>query len=302
MDIECSFGECVVLTPRNYSIVLRLGEVIKEHYAILGMASVSGGYPLYADAFNEKGLCIAGLNFPVDTVYTPIEKCDMKKRRIAPFELPLFLLSYCASADECITLLENIEIADIDFSEKIKSTPLHWHVADKNGSLVIECFESRLSVKRNIADVLANYPPLDVQIMNLASFQNLTPYRPQNCLSKFMDFSAYGKAFGSFGLPGDFSSSSRFVKSAYLAALASNLPEKEITLAHLFTLLYSVAVPKGAVVEGGSLHVSHHTLYTSCIDMQELSYNFRTYDSLSVKSVSMLECDIDGNKTFEIEI
>ena len=42
---------------------LRHSKKLENHYAIIGMAHVSGDYPLYYDAMNEKGLGIAGLNF-----------------------------------------------------------------------------------------------------------------------------------------------------------------------------------------------------------------------------------------------
>ena len=68
MDFEYNFNESVVFTPRNYPLPFRRTDILDKHYAILGMATVVEGYPLYADAVNEAGLCIAGLNFP-DTAY-----------------------------------------------------------------------------------------------------------------------------------------------------------------------------------------------------------------------------------------
>ena len=62
LDFERSWGESVTITPRKYQIALRSGEVIRDHFAMIGMAHVRNGYPLYYDAVNEKGLCIAGLN------------------------------------------------------------------------------------------------------------------------------------------------------------------------------------------------------------------------------------------------
>lgn len=37
---------------------------MKSHYAMIGMAFVVKNYPLYYDTTNEKGVNIAGLNFP----------------------------------------------------------------------------------------------------------------------------------------------------------------------------------------------------------------------------------------------
>jgi choloylglycine hydrolase len=40
-----------------------------DHYAMVGVATVIDNYPLYYDAANEHGLCIAGLNFPGNACY-----------------------------------------------------------------------------------------------------------------------------------------------------------------------------------------------------------------------------------------
>lgn len=62
LDYEFSYGEQITITPRNYEFDFRFAGKIKSHYALIGMAFVAGGYPLYYDAVNEKGLGMAGLN------------------------------------------------------------------------------------------------------------------------------------------------------------------------------------------------------------------------------------------------
>ncbi len=56
LDYEFSYGEEVVVTPRNYSFAFRFQGEMKSHYAMIGTAYVAGDYPLYYDAVNEKGL------------------------------------------------------------------------------------------------------------------------------------------------------------------------------------------------------------------------------------------------------
>lgn len=55
LDLEYRFNEKVVITPRNYEFKLKNGSVINTKYSIIGMATISGDYPLYAEASNEKG-------------------------------------------------------------------------------------------------------------------------------------------------------------------------------------------------------------------------------------------------------
>ena len=90
LDYEFSYDETVTITPRNYPINFRHMGKIESHYAMIGMAFVQEGYPLYYDATNEKGLSMAGLNFPRLADYK--EFCEGKDN-VAPFEFILWILS-----------------------------------------------------------------------------------------------------------------------------------------------------------------------------------------------------------------
>ena len=84
LDYEHGFQESVVITPRDYPFSFRRMAPMEQHYAMIGMAIVSGGYPLYFDATNEQGLSMAGLNFPLSAKYmTEVTGKD----NVAPFEL-----------------------------------------------------------------------------------------------------------------------------------------------------------------------------------------------------------------------
>ena len=69
LDYESSYGEQITVTPRNYPFIFRHEGELASHYAMIGMAHVAEGYPLYYDAVNEKGLGMAGLNFVGNAVY-----------------------------------------------------------------------------------------------------------------------------------------------------------------------------------------------------------------------------------------
>ena len=90
LDFEQDFGEMVVITPRNYPFSFRKVQPQNQHYAIIGMAVVDNGYPLYFDGSNEKGLSMAGLYFPGNAVYLP-EKPGMDN--ITPFEFIPWILA-----------------------------------------------------------------------------------------------------------------------------------------------------------------------------------------------------------------
>ena len=61
LDYEFSYGEQITITPRNYEFDFRFAGKIKSHYALIGMAFVAEGYPLYYDVLSAmrhmKRLC-----------------------------------------------------------------------------------------------------------------------------------------------------------------------------------------------------------------------------------------------------
>ena len=46
MDLHYRFGEQVAVTPRNYRVPLKSGDSFETWYAMIGMATAKGGYPL----------------------------------------------------------------------------------------------------------------------------------------------------------------------------------------------------------------------------------------------------------------
>lgn len=120
LDLEYSYNETITVTPRNYPFHFRCGTDITSHHAIIGVAFVVDNYPLYYDAVNEKGLGIAGLNFPGNADYKPEEK---GLDNIAPFELIPWILSQCSSVSEAETLLSRINITNTNFSDTLPLSP-----------------------------------------------------------------------------------------------------------------------------------------------------------------------------------
>ena len=102
LDLEYNYQEQVTVTSRNYEFRFRRKGGTERHYAIIGMATVVDGYPLYYEAANECGLAMAGLNFPGNAYYAPVAE---GKDNIAPFEFIPWILAQCKSLGEARELL-----------------------------------------------------------------------------------------------------------------------------------------------------------------------------------------------------
>lgn len=212
LDYERGFGEQVVITPRRFPLPMRHLPDLTRHYAMIGMASVQDGYPLYYDAVNEKGLCMAGLNFVRSAVYGP---CAPGKANVAQFELIPWLLGRCATAAEARDLLAESRITDDAFLPGLPPARLHWLLADREQCFAVEQTAEGLRVYEDPAGVLTNEPPFPMQLFRLNDYAQLSPQPPENRFSPALPLETYSRGMGAMGLPGDLSSPSRFVRTAF---------------------------------------------------------------------------------------
>ena len=212
MDLDYSFNEKIIITPRKYNIKYKKVSENNKHYAILGIGTVIENYPLYADAINEYGLGISMLNFPDLCCYYDV---DNKKINIAPYELPLYLLSKCKSLKEVKNIIKDINIVNIDFSNLVPVAPLHFMISDSTGSIVIECRSDKMHIYNNKYNVLTNNPSFDFHCFNLANYMHLHNDTPLNNINPNLDIYPYSYGLGAYSLPGDFSSTSRFIKAFF---------------------------------------------------------------------------------------
>ncbi len=291
LDYERSYGEGVVITPRHFVFKWRHNEMSCRHYAMTGMATIRAGYPLYYDAMNEKGLCAAGLLFAGNAVYLPpAHGYD----NVASFEMIPWVLSQCATVTEVKALLRSVRITDTAFSADLPPAPLHWLVSDKGGSVVVEQTNNGLQVYDNPVGVLTNNPPFDYHLLHLTEFLQLRDTPPANTLYDKASLQPYSRGMGGVGLPGDYSSASRFVRAAFVKGHITPHEKKEDNIMQFFHALRSVEVPLGCVtLEDGS---KVYSLYTSCCDVDAGIYRYTGYYTPDVISVDMYRENLTGDE------
>lgn len=289
LDLEYSYNEEVAVTPRNYPFPFRHTETCKRHHAMIGMASVIDGYPLYYEATNEKGLSIAGLNFPGNAVYLPIHS---DKINIAPFELIPYLLGQCETVVQVETLLGKMNLANTPFSPQLPLTPLHWIISDKDRSIVVEPMADGLHIYDNPVGVLTNNPPFDFHLYNLSNYLNVSAQPAVNRFSSQQELSPFSNGMGGIGLPGDYSSASRFVKVAFVK-MNSMAAETEAENVHqFFHILSSVEMPRGSVViRPNEFEI---TLYSCCCNTDKGIYYYRTYGNSRITGIDLHREDPEG--------
>lgn len=287
LDLNYHHQEEVVITPRHYAFSFRKDKIIDQHYALIGMAYVVNDYPLYYDAMNEKGLAMAGLNFPENAFYA---KCCQDKNNIAPFELIPWILAKCQNVQEAKQLLKQTNLADISFSEKLKNAPLHWMIADDKETIVVEYVEDGLHIESNEIGVLTNNPPFAIAKYMLNHYMSLSPKQPKNLFSSQLSLYHDCQGMGALGLPGDYSSISRFIKAGFVKMNSPQEKEEKTSVQQFFHILNAVAMPKGSVETENGHDI---TIYSSCCNLQQGIYYYTTYDNSCIHGVNMFLEDLD---------
>ena len=281
LDYEFSYSEEVTITPRNFPFAMRNTDKMTKHYAMIGMAFVQD-IPLYYDAVNEKGLCMAGLNFVGNAYYNDIVD---DKINIAQFEFIPYILGKCASVKEAVELLKKINITNQPYSDKLPVSQLHWIISDKNKSITVESVKAGLKIYDNPVGALTNNPPFDEQMFNLNNYMNLSPRQPKNTFSDKLNLKAYSRGMGALGLPGDLSSQSRFVRVAFTKMNSVSGNSEEESVNQFFHILGSVEQQRGCCI--ASENEYEITIYTSCCNADKGIYYYTTYENHSITAVDM---------------
>ena len=289
LDLERGYGESVVITPRNYLFSMRHTKKLTTHYAMIGMATVVNDYPLYYEATNEQGLSMAGLNFPGNAVYGEMIE---GKDNVSPFELIPWILGQCSNIQEVKALLERLQLISVNFSEELPLSPLHWMISDKECSIVLECVTDGLKVYDNPFEVLTNNPTFDFHQINMNNYMGLNVGPGVSKFDPALPLYNYSLGMGAIGLPGDYSSASRFVRAFFVKANSVAKEDEKSSVNQFFHILNAVAMPKGCV---WTEHGYEYTRYSSCCNADQGIYYYTTYDHLGIMSVNMHDVDLDGN-------
>lgn len=288
LDLPYRYREAVTVTPRNFPLSFRSGETIANHYAMIGMATVINGYPLYYDGINEHGLGIAALNFPGNAYYN--QKIP-EKTNLASFEIIPYILSKFRSVTDAMEMLKELNITNAAFDENLKPSPLHWMIADNTRSVVLEQTANGCHVYENPACVLTNNPAFPYHIQNLNQHLNLTAQMPVNRFSEYLNLTADSFGLGAVGLPGDLSSISRFIRAAFVLHNSRPAEIEPNSVAQFFHILHSVEQQHGCVETPDGLEM---TIYSSCCDTKAGIYYYTTYYNQRISAVSLRKEDLDG--------
>ena len=254
-----------------------------------------------SDGLNEKGLAVGIFYMPDYAQYQAVV-ADHVHQALAAWELPLYLLSNCATVQEAVAAARHVLVSDallkgIDFVPTF-----HYVVHDAGGRcVVLEYIKGELKVHDNPLGVVTNAPTFDWHMTNLSNYINLSMNNVPSRHISGITISGLGQGSGMLGLPGDFTPPSRFVRAVAFAQSALAVATAQEGVLQAFHILNQFDIPKGAArgTENGKT-LADYTMWTSVSDLKNHRYYFHTFDSRRIRMVDLDQMDLDAKeiKTF----
>ena len=280
------------------------GKKWTTQYAAIGAAAL--GLPILVDGLNEKGLAGGMLYAPGITEYQEVEPTE-SDNSIASYEMLVYALTNFATVDEVREGFKQIKVNRSPQKLFKGVVDLHLTLHDSSGeSIVIEYIGGELQISDNPTSVLTNAPQFNWHLNNLGNYTKLSAKEPGSIKLGATDIGPWSTGYGMMGMPGDFSSPSRFVRAFFMKenAPADRTTEQQVGTA--FHFLNNFDIPPGSISlasggfggGGGGYEI---TYWVSVSDLKNKIFYLRTHGNPSVQMIDMSKMDMDAKEITYID-
>lgn len=292
MDFAFVLDPDAIFIPRNYVWKTQMdGLDAKTKYAFTGLGRHEEEF-VFADGVNEAGLSCASLYFAGYATYDA--KVSTESLNLAPHEIVFWMLANFATVDEVVEGLAEVCVNEAVLKFLGIVLPLHWIVTDRSGrTIVVEPLEDGLQIHENPLGIMSNSPDFSWHITNVRNYIGVKPYPVEPIALDGVTFAPFGQGSGTFGLPGDYTPPSRFLRVLFGKKASSQAENEEMALTSMFHLLFSVDVPKGSVETD---HGTDYTQYSCVMCCDTGRYYFKTYDNNQICMVDLFSHNLDAEE------
>lgn len=288
----------LVVVPRGHwhRVFTSSGDYGLEFKSIYGYVGIYAEYePFIIEGVNESGLS-AGLFFYPGHEDLLCEEPEDSQHTLTDMQFVSWVLARFSSIEQVKKGLKEVDLVSLD--HRIGS--VHWRIAEPSGRMVVvEVVDGVPVFYENPVGVLANSPDFPWHLKNLNNYINIAPGNaPDATLNNKLRLRSLGQGSGMLGLPGDFTSPSRFVQAAFFSSTApmGNTGFDAVTQA--FHILNQFDIPIGAqhqesmVPEG----LPSATQFTVAIDQKGMKLYYRTAWNMNIRCVELKGIDFKNCK------
>jgi choloylglycine hydrolase len=307
MEFAVDLKYDAVVVPRNKAYVSlapdgKEGLSWETRYGYVGIGSFGMEYGL-SDGMNEKGLAVGLLWYESDMKWQDVAPGETK-RALAQGMVGDWILGNFASVEDVKREIRNVKVFNYTDPKTKISLTVHFIVYDANGgSIVIEYENGVCNIYDNPLGILTNAPSFPWQLTNLRQYVGMTSEKPEPYQMSGMTFPATGHGSGMFGLPGDLTPPSRFVRLAVLTRFSDMQPDSERTLNLAQHIINTFDIPFGLVTDtmpDKKTILKESTQWVTFRDLTKRIVYFKTYDNQDLRKIDLNRLDFSGEKVKRI--
>lgn len=287
MDFMMEMAQEVVFVPQNktFASAYSSDQQVTSKHAFLGMGTLENQAPITFDGINDQGVMGGTLYFPGYCSYH--DQAAANTWGVSPDKVISVILSQAANLADIKQLFqEQITILnDANPTLKVVS-PLHYIFSDTTGaSLIVEPQADGVHLIDNSIGVMTNSPDYHWHETNLRNYLSVTPKQHEDVDFLGKTLKPFSQGSGTFGLPGDYTPVSRFVRTAFMKQNVEQAADEAagVSLAH--HMLESVSIPRGIVVTTDDTF--DYTCYSAYICAESRSYYYSTYGNQRINCVRL---------------
>ncbi len=191
-------------------------------------------------------------------------------------------------------MLSRINITNTPFNEKYPVSQLHWMIADREETIVVEAGGRRTSRIRQSVGVLANNPPFPQQMFHLNDYRSLSPRQPENSFVPDWNLRLTAAAWEPWDCREIFPPRPVFVRAAFVRGNSISGDSEAESVSQFFHILHSVEQQRGCCDVGGGKY--EITIYTSCCNADRGIYYYTTYGNHQITAVDMHAEDLESEE------
>ena len=287
--MQCGY----VVAPRGHvhQSYTPTGENGLKYKAVYGYVGIYTEYePFIVEGVNEAGLAAGLFFFPQYGEYAPYDK-KQDEKTICDMQFVSWVLSQFATIDQLKDAMDEVCLVTLD--NKIGA--VHWRIAQPDGRMVVlEIVGGVPRFYENKLGVLTNAPGFQWHMTNLNNYVNLEPgSAPDNTIVPGITLKALGHGSGMLGLPGDFTSPSRFVRATFYQTTAPVWETGFETVVQAFHILNNFDIPIGSQHARADIPkgLPSATQFTSATDQTAMKFYYRTAWNSNIRCIDLMDID-----------
>lgn len=301
MEFAVDMKYDAIVVPRGKTYVSpapdgKEGLAWKTRYGYVGIAAFGMEWGV-SDGMNEAGLAVGVLWFENDMKWQDVGSGETD-RALAQGMVGDWILGNFAGVEELKREIRDVKVFDYTDPGTKMSPTVHFIVYDaQGGCIVIEYEDGLCHIHDNPLGIMTNAPRFPWQLTNLRQYIGMTSGNPQPVRRAGLTFPPTGHGAGMFGLPGDLTPPSRFVRLAVLTGFSDPQLSAGKTLNLAQHIINTFDIPLGLITDTAPDKKTVQKESQQWVTFRDLTNRivyFRTYDNQNLRKIDLNRLDFSG--------